>query len=353
MQRNSGLGTGKVAALVGAIGFVALLTVDALVRDEPTPRGDDLITERMADDPLGTHTFPFAYRIAVPWLVHVVPFDHTLSFSLLAWLFSAGAGAALFVLLERFGFSRRLSIPLAVILVLSPPLLVASLRQGRSPDPLTVLVMTTGAVFIKDRRPVPLAITMAIGALNRESALFLAPWAYAVWAKHPLDRSSLLTVLRCSVPAVAIFLGLRLAIPTVGSDSVPGYSSLLGGRWEVIELAGNDLPTLARRLVTAYGPLWLLAPLAIRDFEFARRSLVLVPLCLIAFTFALDWNRVAIVAAPAVYASAAWTVRRSRSLQLATFAAWAALIAAYAAYMHFHGVQSGIIDNPLPSYPVR
>src|SRR5439155_21074694 len=153
-------GAGFVAVLVGITGLGLLVGLDGLVTDEPVPRGDDEIYERMAQDPFGTHTFPFAYRIAVPWLVHVLPFGHTFSFSALAWLCSAAAGAVLFILLERLGFPRTISIPFALILVVSPPLLVASLRQGRSADPMTVLVMVTGALFTVERKPRALGATM-------------------------------------------------------------------------------------------------------------------------------------------------------------------------------------------------
>ena len=44
----------------------------------------DLIYERMAQHPFEAHTFVFAYRVAVPWLVHVLPFGHTVSFSAIA-----------------------------------------------------------------------------------------------------------------------------------------------------------------------------------------------------------------------------------------------------------------------------
>ena len=195
---------------------MCLVVLDALVRDEPVPEDDDLIYERMAQDPSAPHTYVFAFRVAVPWLVHVLPFDHDFSFSALAWLFSGAAGGVLFLLLERLGASRRVSVPLAVALVVSPPLLVASLREGRSPDPLTVLVMVTGALFVVERRPVPLGITMLVGAFNRESALFLAPLAYAVWAERLVDTRAAREVALAAVPAVVAFVALRLAVPTVG-----------------------------------------------------------------------------------------------------------------------------------------
>jgi hypothetical protein len=324
------------------------------VRDAPTPQGDDRIYALMAQDPTAPHTFVFAYRIAVPWLVHVLPFDHGFSFSAIAWLASGAAGALLFLLLERLEIARRVSVPLAFVLALSPPLLVASLRQGYNPDPVTVLVMVAGALFIVERRLLPLAVTMLVGALNRESALFLAPLAYAVWAQRPLDRAALVRVLAVAAPAVAAFCALRFAIPTVGREQVPGYGgSLIGGRVDVL---GEGLRAFfdveARRLALIYGPLWLLAPMALRDFAFARRGLVLAPLVVLAMSFALDWGRVAFVAAPVVYAGAAWTLHHRPRLLAPALALCAVMVFGYAAYMQLAGTQN-LIDAGLPRYPVR
>ena len=343
----------RLALLVGAGGALCLVALDALVRDEPVPEDDDLIYERMADDPLGTHTYVFAFRVAVPWLVHVLPFSHDVSFSALAWIFSGAAGGVLFLLLDRLRVARGVSVPLAIALVLSPPLLVASLRQGRNPDPLTTLVMVTGALFIVERRPVPLAITMLVGAFNRESALFLAPLAYAVWAERLVDTRVLRDVALATAPALAAFVTLRLAIPTVGREQVPGYGgSLLGGRVDVVEEALESPGTQARRLFAVYGPLWAVAPFALRDFAFARRGLVLVALSAVACTFALDWGRVFFVAAPVVYAASAWVLDRRPAWRAPAFALLALLVVGYAAYMQVEGVEN-LIDAGPPPYPVR
>lgn len=308
----------------------------------------------MADDPFAEHTYVFAFRVAVPWLVHVLPFSHDVSFSALAWIFSGAAGGVLFLLLDRLRVARGVSVPLAIALVVSPPLLVASLRQGRNPDPLTTLIMVTGALFIVERRPVPLAITMFVGAFNRESALFLAPLAYAVWAERLVDTRVLRDVALATAPAVAAFVTLRLAIPTVGREQVPGYGgSLLGGRLDVVEEALESPGTQARRLVAVYGPLWAVAPFALRERgSFARRGLVLVALCAVACTFALDWGRVFFVAAPVVYAASACVLDRRPAWRAPVFALLAALVVGYAAYMQVEGVENLIEAGP-PPYPVR
>lgn len=342
------------AVAVGALAFVAIVVLDALVRDEPTPRGDDLIYERMAQDPFATHTFPFAYRVLVPTLVHILPFGHTFSFSLLAWLATAISAGFLYVLVQRVGAPPALALGLALCLALSPPLLLVSLRQGRNVDAATVAVMIAAVLFMIDERPRALAVTLAIGALTRESAMFLIPLAYAVWAERLVDLDALKRVAIVSAPAVAIYVALRLAIPTVGRELVVGYGgSLLGGRFDVLHDGLNQIATELRRMFTVYGPLWFIAPLALRNMRLAQRGLVLVALCVVSMTFALDWGRIILLAAPIFYAASAFVLRDKRRLSIATLAAFAVLIVAYAGYMQHSGVRTGIIETGPPPYPVR
>ncbi|MEN3283235.1 MAG: hypothetical protein V7607_4375 [Solirubrobacteraceae bacterium] len=343
----------RAAVAVAAVAFVAIVVLDALVRDEPTPRGDDRIYEKMADDPFSTHTFPFAYRVLVPTLVHVLPFGHTFSFSLLAWLATAIAAGFMYLLLERVGAPPWLALALALCLALSPPLLIVSLRQGRNVDAATVAIMVAAVLFMVDERPRALGVTLAIGALTRESAMFLIPLAYAVWAERLIDLRAAKRVALVAAPAVAIYVALRLALPTVGREQVAGYGSLLGGRVDVLRDGINDLAVQLRRMFTVYGPLWLFAPFALRDMRLAQRGLVLVGLCLVSMTFALDWGRIILLAAPVFYAAGAYVLRNQPRAAVASIAAFAVLIGVYAVYMDRSGVRTGIIENRLPSYPVR
>jgi len=194
---------------------------------------------------------------------------------------------------------------------------------------------------------------MLVGALNRESALFLAPLAYALWAQRPYDRAALLRTLAVAAPALAAFVALRLALPTVGREQVPGYGEpLLAGRLDMLERGLEHVDVQARRIAGVYGPLLLLAPLAVRQFWFARRGLVLVALCLAAMTFALDWGRIAFVAAPVVYGAAAWTLQRRPRLLVPAVALCALMIAGYATYMQLGGTDN-ISETSQPPYPIR
>jgi ABC-type iron transport system FetAB permease component len=334
--------------LAGLAGLVLLLLMDALVRDAIEPRGDDLIYELMAQEPFEVHSFPFAYRVLVPTLVHVLPFDHTFSFSLLAWLSSAACGSVGYVLMRRFSAPRWLAAGLAVCLVTCPALFVTSLRQGRNVDPETVLVMLAGGLAIADRRPLALGIVVVVGAFVRESALFLIPFAYAVWAARLWDVRAARKVALAGAPGVAVYVALRLALPTVGS-----YGPLVSGRVELLKDALSGPLGQVRRIFLAFGPVWFAALYALRDLRYARRGLVLVAACVFSMLLAGDWGRVILLAAPVMYAGAAHTLRDRPRAAALVLAGFAAMNVVYAVYMHETGVEKGIRGGPLPEYPVR
>jgi hypothetical protein len=342
------------AAVVGLAALVALLAIDAYVRDSPAPQNDELIYDRMASQPFDPHTFPFAYRVGVPTLVHMLPFGHELSFSLLAWLFSAGCASLAYILLRRFEISKPLAAGIGVSLALCPTLFVVSLRQGANVDPESVFVMLAGAIAIVDRRPLALGVIVLIGAFVRESALFLVPFAYTVWAERLWDPSVARRVLLLAAPGIAAYAALRLSLPTVAREQVIGYDSLLGGRIDVLRAAAEDPQYPLRRVALAFGPLWLAAPFALRDLPYARRGLVLIACCLVSMTFALDWGRIILLAAPVVLVAAAWALRDRPRLAAAAVGAFLAMNIGYAVYMEdFGGAQDGIIDMSPAPYEVR
>ncbi len=344
----------RQALCVGALGALGLFVLSALSRRETIPRGDDLIYERMAEHPFATHTFPFAFRIGLPWLVHVLPFSHTLSFELLAWIAAGAAAGFAFVLICRLGSPRSLAAGLALALAVSPPMLVVALREGRNTDAITTLFLMAATLCVVERRLRALTVTLLVGVLFREAVLFVIPLAYAVWAVRAWDADAARRTLLVGAPAVLAFLALRLAIPSVGEATVPGYGgSLISERLSVLESGAHSLLTEARRLFSIYGPLWIAAPLALAGSRFARRGLVLVACSLASMTFALDWGRMIFLSAPVFYPAGAYTLTRHPRWRAPALLAFAALIVGYAIYMDRSGVQHGIIEAPPPPYPVR
>jgi hypothetical protein len=215
-----------------------------------------------------------------------------------------------------------------------------------------IAMITLGTLFIVRRKKLALTATLLIGTTIHESCLFLIPFAYAVWAERPLDLRALRDVAVVAAAPIAVYAYLRISIVAVGQAYQPGYTgAFIPARFDVLDdaLKNGGWRIELRRLVLVYGPLWIAAPFALRDLPFARRGLVLVALCVLSFTFALDWGRAIFFAAPVIYVAGAYTIRNRRRLATATIIALLALDLGYAAYMQVHGVKHDLDTNAPPA----
>jgi hypothetical protein len=338
--------------LIGLLCLLVALIVNAMLAHEVGASGDEPYYVRMAVHPGGAHNFPYAFRIGVPWLVHILPFAPSTSWILIALLAAGVAAGALYALLAEFGVGAWLATGLSVAFVISPPLLVTFLRNGISVDPASVMVITLGTLFIVRRQRLALAVTLLAGITVHESCVFLIPLAYAVWAQRFADPRALRDLALVAILPAALYLYLRATIVAVGENYQPGYyGPLLTERVDVVRLAlgSGGWTRELRRLGLVYGPLWLAAPFALRDLRFARRGAVLFLLCVGSMTFALDWGRAAFFAAPVIYLAAAWVVRDRRRLALAAVLGMLFVDVGYAVYMQVHGVRSGLDSSAPPA----
>jgi hypothetical protein len=336
------------SALTSGVAALAVAGLaDAVLRHERGTSGDEPFYLAMAAHPGRPHSFPYAYRVLVPWLVHVLPFPEVVSFQLLALLCTAAAAAVLHALLRDFDVPAPLAGALAVGFAVSPTLLVVLLRHGRGIDPATALTMMLGCLFIVRRRRLELAVTLALGVAVKETALFLVPLTYAVWARRPLDRQALRDTALVAAAPVATYLALRAGVSAVGNRYTPEFTgSWLQVRVDNLRQAFSGVEL--RRLAYTYGPVWIAAPLALRTLPFARRGLVLVVVCLLALTVSFDSGRILFLAAPVFYVAAAVAVRDRPRWAVALVLALLATDAGYAAYMQVHGVRAGL-DSARPS----
>jgi hypothetical protein len=308
----------------------------------------------MAQHPFATHTFPFAYRIGLPSLVHILPVGHNDSFLWLTWIAGGAASGFAYLLMRHFQTPHRLAAGLSLCLAVSPPMLVVALRDGHNTDAATVAFMMAATLFVVERKLKALTITLLLGVLVREAELFIIPLAYAVWAERWWDPAAARRAIVVGFPAVVAYIALRLGIHAVGEATVPGYGgSLLTDRLTILRHGLDDLTVELRRMLSVYGPLWLAAPLALATMAFARRGLILIAACLIAMTFALDWGRMILLAAPAFYPAGAHTLTNHPRWRNPALAMFVLLIAIYALYMQHSGTRTGIIDRRPPPYPTR
>ena len=357
-RRSGRLARMPPAALVGLGCLVAIVLASALIVHESGLHGDDVVYQLMAAKPLAPHTFPYAFRIGVPWLahaLHAIGFTYGAAFAILAWLATAATGAALYALLREFEIDARLAAALALAFAVSPILLLASLRNGRSVDPASILVLTLGCLFIVRRSKLALCITMLLGVTIHESTLFLGPLAYAVWAERLFDRRAVIDAASvCALPVIA-YVALRSSVTAVGEGNLPQYhGSFLHARLETLKggFENGAWRVQLRRIAAVFGLLWLIAPFALGSLRFARRGVVLVFLCALSMSYATDWDRLLFLAAPVVYVASAHVINHRRRLALVTLSALVALDLGYAIYMQVHGVRYGVDAVPPAAYRV-
>jgi hypothetical protein len=337
--------------LVGGLCLLLTALVDLIVTHEHGISGDEPFYIAIARHPGAAHNFPYAYRLAVPWLVHVLPLPEVASFTLIGLVCVGVASGALHQLLREFHITPWLATGLVVGFALSPTLWVVIVRHFRSIDPASMLVMVLGTLFIVRHQRRALLVTLLIGAAVRESTLFLIPFAYAVWAERPIDAAALRDVLyACLVPAV-LYIIIRSQVHIVDEQFIPGYRGpFLNARIDLIKAAPAGIEL--RRLAYTYGPLWLVAPLALTRSRFARSGLVLVLLCVAAMSYAYDWGRIIFLAAPVFYVAAGQVLGGRRTLALVVVATLLAVDLGYGAYLQVDGVRHGL-DNSVSPVPVR
>jgi hypothetical protein len=332
--------------------LAVVLVANVVLRHQVGLSGDEPYYARMARHPAGPHNFPYAFRIGLPYLVHVLPFSQAFSWEALAVLAASVAGGAMFALLREFAIDPWVALGLAIGFVISPPMMVVFLRNGIDVDAAAVAVITLGVLFIVRRQLLALGVVLLVATTVHESCLFLIPFAYAVWARRPIDPAALRDTILVSVLPVLLYAYLRTSIDAVGEAYQPGYQgAFFGQRVDVLRdaLWHGGWRIEVRRLALVYGPLWLAAPFALATQRFARRGLVFVVACAIGATFALDWGRVAFFAAPVVYVAAAHTLRRHRRLTVLTIACLLALDLGYAVYMQIHGVVHSLDSTAPPA----
>jgi hypothetical protein len=339
-------------AVSAAAGALATAIVSTVPR-ETTPQGDELIYERMADEPFGTHTFPFGYRIGLPLLVHILHVPHGVTFPLLAVAAIAATAGLLYATARTIGAPDLVAVAAALLFASCPGMVVTLFRDGRSVDPISLLVLAAGVLFVVRRQALALALTLLAGALVRESWVLVVPFAYAMWATRPLDPRLARTVLAVAAPASALYAAIRLGIPTIGRNQVVGYSgSFFAARWDVVTSALSDWAATLRRCFLALGPLWFVAPLAVGRVRLARAGLVWAGLLVAALAFAADWARVLLLLAPLAYPAAAFVLRRGARGAALVAAACACCNIAYLVYMIHSGHRNILHPHP-PAYPVR
>lgn len=241
---------------------------------------------------------PFAHRLLGPYLVGLLPVSDPVGFRLLTTGTLVLLTLLLYTFLLRLGLTPAVAAFTAALLPFNPYVFgFPAFNPFQLDDVLVMALIVLAFLAVSYGRWGVYALTLALGATAREPALLVIPAAFVyVWERGAL-RTEGRRWLLASLPALAIFVLLRVAVPAEG----PGLAYLL---LDHVEKAAVP-QTWYRLLVNAWAPLSLLPLVLFENARaFARQHLYLIvfaTLVLLSAMFGGDQERLVAPAFILVY----------------------------------------------------
>ena len=191
---------------------VALLPLPGVVAADRAPGLDAHIYLAMAETPTVFTMPPYAYRIGVPWLAHVLPFPLELNFFLLTCVGLLFALILGYVFIRELGYTHGMAL-LGLSFVAAAPEVSVFLRNHFLVDPLALASVLAVLLAIEMGLSAgPTALLLLVASLFKETAFFVVPVLYLRLAGTRLvDRQAFWRTLLISAPAVLAALTVRFA----------------------------------------------------------------------------------------------------------------------------------------------
>jgi len=173
------------------------------------PAFDGHVYAAMAEEPRVFTVAPWGYRLLMPWLVHVSPWNAARGFGRLTPAALFLAGVATYGMLRRLGHGVAAGILAAAALVASPP--VASiLRYRLLVEPMTLALEALFLLALASGVSWPVvALVGVLGTSSKEFFLLLLPAVFFARAHAGRARAALETA-GVVAPSAALTLILRL-----------------------------------------------------------------------------------------------------------------------------------------------
>lgn len=302
-----------VSVLVGTL----LLTLEEQIVKPWPALGDALSYVALAKNPsafLASDRSQWRFRLLTPIIVHFLPFSIDVGFKLMTFAALLLSSLLLYRFLRNLGFSMIEGI-VGQVLFLSDIGVLYYLANFRLVDPLDLLFLMLGLSFAYSNKKVAFATTLAVGMLNHETTIILAPVYYLIHRKRgSVDSKRLLDSILLSIPAIVTLLILHLALPGGGQSFVLFRSDVYVynlGLWLTQPVRQIELA------VFTWSLLWIFA--LIGYFHYCRaekpRRLMYILLFALALLLPSDVSRMLTLAFPAIITYSLYTIaalRRAR-----------------------------------------
>ena len=264
---------------------------------------------RLAEDPTQVVATPYAYRILVPYLAHLLGGVPRVTFDRISLACLVVTGPLVYVLARRLGAVHWAAL-LAMVGLLSSRAWVYYLYNPWLSDPSAMLLVAVAFLVIVSGRIWLLALVSVVFATGRELFLGLAAPAFG-WMRGRLG--TVRAALAAGLLVLPGWLVYQWIVRTVPSKGVAGLGKI---SWHtVVELGpwfehrGGVGFFFVAATTLSFGCWWILAAMSLGDPDLRRLLWWLIPV-FGQFVLGGDWARFALYAFPVVVPAAALTLQR-------------------------------------------
>jgi hypothetical protein len=264
---------------------------------------------KMAEDPSQVAYTPYAYRVLVPYLTHLIGGVPRLTFDRISLACMVATGPLVYALTRRLGAVHWAAL-LAMVGLLSSRAWVYYLYNPWLSDPAAMLLVAVAFLAIVSGRMWLLVLVSVVFAAGRELFLGLAAPAFG-WMRGRLgSMRAALTAGLLVLPGCLVYWWI---VNTVPSKGVPGLGQL---SWRTVVGLGPFFETrggigffFVAMVTLSFGCWWVLALVSFGDHNLRRLLWWLIPV-FGQFVLGGDWGRFALYAFPVVIPAAALTLQR-------------------------------------------
>lgn len=208
--------TGSLIILVISAVLAAILVLFSELRFTSYPGFTDPIDHHkyifMAQNPFNFFIAPFCWRVGLPLLAGILPFDIQTSFLTLTYLSVVFSGFFLFYFLRKLGFSSFYSLVGILLFYASGWIVRMPLINFWVPNAAVFLVILLCLYMIAAKKDIAFMVLLAIGVCVKESALFAAPLYYTFNCRKVIDWRSASRTILLALPAIAVLVLLRFIL---------------------------------------------------------------------------------------------------------------------------------------------
>lgn len=192
----------------------------------------------MATNNLDFHIAPFCWRVFVPFLASILPFELSLNFKIIALISVALTGYFVFKIGQKIFGDNVLSISMMIGYFSISYATKYVIYDYWLPDAFAILLMTLGIYFILIKNDLAFLSVMSLGALTKESVLFVLPLYYTLNAEKLFYTKAIKKSAKIFLLPIFIFIGIRILIPAFNSN--PDYVQTLPLQLRLVQYDSSE-----------------------------------------------------------------------------------------------------------------